>query len=39
MAAGVTSRQVVPSSAVTWMSPSSVPIQISGARSGDGATA
>src|SRR6267143_1337710 len=36
MAAGVTSRHVAPSSAVTWMSPSSVPIQINGARSGDG---
>jgi len=39
MAEGVTSRHVVPSSVVSWMSPSSVPIQIIGARSGDGATA
>ena len=39
IAAGVTSRHVAPSSVVTWMSPSSVPIQIMGARSADGATA
>ena len=38
IAGGVTFCHVLPSSGVTWISPSSVPIQISGACSGDGAT-
>ena len=36
-AGGVTSRQFFPSSSVTLIRPSSVPIQTSGARIGDGA--